>query len=189
MRIVYLGRVNLTAKILKDASLESEATFEVVESIESLNNNDLIFVDYENIDKLPEDIDSNRVVVLTSSSDKIANDFAFDTLKKPFLSGDVIDLIAKKSQLLYKSENVQTDILNPDEIEIVKSFLKEVESNSDDRVDIDKLYDMPSPKQLSYLLSADELIEVLKSVKPKKLRKILKGAKINISITFEKDNL
>jgi hypothetical protein len=98
-------------------------------------------------------------------------------LTKPFLPNDLIRAIEDVNIGYQKS------FLEMDDAHTVKSLLKQIDRRmidsgieSDDEVKISE----------SFSMSSEDFIEMIKSVKAKKLKKILKGSNITITIKFER---
>ncbi len=195
MKILYLGKRGIVAEILKKAAEQTKTDFRQSDNINKVDESGVIFADYEMLEELLErvDIDIQNIILLASSHDEIDEDIKCEVLRTPFLSSDAAAII--KNRYIQNSsededESLGVDILDPKEIDIVKSFLQDVESDDMTYDEINELSDMDEleeDSEESMTLTPDELISLVNRLKVKKLRKILRGAKIELTITFPKD--
>ncbi len=186
MKILYVGRRKIVSEILKKAVEQTENDFIQVDNPDDVDAQyEMIFVDYEISDELceKEDIDFEDIVIMASSYDDVDDDIECEVLRTPFLPSEVASIIQSRYEsrdMSIKNEDTESlgvDILDPEEIDIVKSFLKDVEDE-----DLSK-----NDSEESMVLTPEELIDLIMRLKVKKIRKILEGAKIELKITFPKE--
>lgn len=193
MKILYLGKRGIVGEILKKASEQTKTDYMQTDNINKVDDKyGVIFADYEMIEELyeKEDIDIQNIVLLASSQDETDEDMKCEVLRMPFLPSDAAAIIENRNNQNNEDESLGTDILDPEEIDIVKSFLQDVESDDMTYDEMNELSDMDEVEDdrgESMTLTPDELISLIKRLKAKKLRKVLRGAKIELTITFPKD--
>jgi len=139
--------------------------------------------------------DDIQTVLLYHPDNKLTQEYDF-FIKKPFLPSEIKNLIEHntKSDKKYidnstkatdQSVNQKTNVLNLDEIEMIKALLVEEEMElvgEDDLADVVLQVDDTDDHN-------DALLYALKHMKPKKIRKLLQGAQIEIKITFPKETI
>ncbi len=144
MKILYLGNKNIVEEILKEVAQQYGCGFIKRNNIDIKDIYEVVFIDYEIVQELDDkDIDSNKVVVVANSHDELDEDIRYEVLKTPFLPHDAYIAIESRCPKESKEEEdidiLKTDILDPVEIDIVKSFLEDVESDTIDSDDMGEL--------------------------------------------------
>jgi hypothetical protein len=178
---------------------------------------DLIFVDdalplYQESIVLAQTLGVEAIVLLAQGMNAEADRFP-QVLRKPFLpseiralveeqearihshadtSGSVEDvptsLPKKKKKKKKKKKSRQTnaaEVLDMDEINTIKSLLEEEGLEIVGEEDLAEK--VMQTEETAMLESQEALIQALRTMRPKKIRKLLKGAKVRIEITFPKD--
>jgi len=140
---------------------------------------DIVFIDESYgdnnaIQKAIDTLKSNRKIVLTTTT-KSSLKGVTQIVTKPFLPKDIVSLL-EVPQEIQKSPK-KTSVLDLEEIQTIKELLDGEFMESRDR-DIST-----NPKKKR---QQDDFIEKLLSLKTKKIKKILEGAEITISIKFPK---
>jgi len=178
MNILYLGESRVIQDILDDISQDMDFILYTDDNKKDEVDIVLADLDYIDIDEVVDIYPKSSIIAIVSSIDEKIDDI--HTIQKPFLPKDIIDTISKLS-----SDIKKTEVLNLEEIERVKKLLEETENiSSEESLESIDIYGSES---MSYNITADELINLLERVKIKRLRKLLKGAVIDISIRFPKD--
>ena len=178
MNILYLGDSRVIQDILDDISKDMDFILYTDDNKKDEVDIVLADLDYIDIDEVVDIYPKNSIIAIVSSMDEKIDDIY--TIQKPFLPKDIIDAISK-----LRSDIKETEVLNLEEIERVKKLLEEAENISPEE-SLESI-DIYGSESMSYNITADELINLLERVKIKKLRKLLKGAVIDISIRFPKD--
>ena len=186
MEVLYIGNKKVVEEILRSVAKDMECEFNSA-SLDNISGSDsIVFIDYE-IFKDSNDIDINTPIIIASSSDDIG-DIDSEVLCTPFLPNDVYEILEDRCPK-ESIDNIEATILDSKEIEIVKSFLADVESDiedsdilADENQEIDDLKERDS-----IVMTPDELIAIIDRLKTKRLRKLLRGATIELKITFPKD--
>jgi len=177
MNILYLGDSRVIQDILDDISKDMDFILYTDDNKKDEVDIVLADLDYIDIDEVVDIYPKNSIIAIVSSMDEKIDDI--HTIQKPFLPKDIIDAISKLNSNIKK-----TEVLNLEEIERVKKLLEETNISPEESLESIDIYNSES---MSYNITADELINLLERVKIKKLRKLLKGAVIDISIRFPKD--
>lgn len=177
MNILYLGDSRVIQDILDDISKDMDFILYTDDNKKDEVDIVLADLDYIDIDEVVDIYPKNSIIAIVSSMDEKIDDIY--TIQKPFLPKDIIDAISKLNSNIKK-----TEVLNLEEIERVKKLLEETNISPEESLESIDIYGSES---MSYNITADELINLLERVKIKKLRRLLKGAVIDISIRFPKD--
>jgi len=177
MNILYLGESRVIQDILDDISQDMDFILYTDDNKKDEVDIVLADLDYIDIDEVVDIYPKSSIIAIVSSIDEKIDDI--HTIQKPFLPKDIIDTISKLS-----SDIKKTEVLNLEEIERIKKLLEETNISSEESLESIDIYGSES---MSYNITADELINLLERVKIKRLRKLLKGAVIDISIRFPKD--
>lgn len=176
---------------------------------------DLIFVDdalplYQESIALIQTLGIEAIVLLAQESNTEANHFA-RVLRKPFLPSEIHALAEEqynkqdhRSPKKFSQKNTekkhtrkhkkkknkhhirtQTEVLDLDEIETIKALLEEegLEIIHEEELAENVISNPSSPSDRH-----EALIHALRTMKPKKIRKLLKGATVRINITFPKES-
>ena len=159
---------------------------------------DILFIDDGNFteDKLREIIYliNAKLKVLLFSKDKKAIDGIDKMLKKPFLPSTIISMFNSSDfpkrvtvekdieKLLVKNNSLEDKIkslvLDKNEIDTIKRLLLDSEDSTQTSNNI----------KVNDIKMENRLISLLMDMKPKMIKKILKGAEINITIKFPKED-
>jgi hypothetical protein len=134
-------------------------------------------------------------------------------IEKPFLPSEILEVVSpdnnqtesldtkideekkekkkrKRKKKKFKSVETEPNILNLDEIETIKALLEEdgLEIVHEEELVETVLSEGTSEiKKKKKKNTNKELLKALKKMKPKRIRKLLKGAKVKIKISFQKD--
>jgi hypothetical protein len=164
-----------------------------------LNKYDIVFVDDDSYcTDLEEQLSHTKIklkVILLDSNSTLNYDEEIFThaIEKPFLPSQIRDII----HILPNIKPVNTTkILNVNEIDKIKSLLNEDENHSNIPEAIEENFKTnthskkskrkKSKKKKEDLFTLEEkILATLKDMKIKKIKKLLKGAEINISIKFK----
>ena len=147
-----------------------------------------------------------HTVVLAQRGSLTQEPFAH-RVTKPFLPEEIADLMdrlltsdsslppqkkkakKKKSKKKQKAFKAETEVLNLDEIETIKTLLEEegLEIVNEEEL-AQKVLSDEEARETAEQKQHDALLKALRKMKPKKIRKLLKGAHVTIEIRFPKDN-
>jgi DNA-binding response OmpR family regulator len=174
---------------------------------------DLIFVDdalplYQESIVLAQTLGVEAIVLLAQGMNAEADRFP-QVLRKPFLPAEIrtlaeereaeirshigmsapaedlpVSLPKKKKKKKSRQAN-SAEVLDMDEINTIKSLLEEEGLEIVGEEDLAEK--VMQTKGADALDSQEALIQALRTMRPKKIRKLLKGAKVRIEITFPKD--
>jgi len=118
-----------------------------------------------------------RVVLLSSGKD-IDLDGVDMVVTKPFLPSDIVSILSGEDD---EEDSVPGDrlfgALDPEDIGIIREILDNDLADEEDGEE----------EIFSQSMSAEELIDRLLSIKPKRLKRLLAGAEVTISLKFPKD--
>jgi hypothetical protein len=176
---------------------------------------DLIFVDdalplYQESIVLAQTLGVEAIVLLAQGMNAEADRFP-QVLRKPFLPSEIRALVEEqeakirshadtsssvedvptslpKKKKKKKKKSRQTnaaEVLDMDEINTIKSLLEEEGLEIVGEEDLAEK--VMQTEETAMLESQEALIQALRTMRPKKIRKLLKGAKVRIEITFPKD--
>jgi len=204
MRVLLLSRSRVVQELVKLGikSLET-VELEIVEEPSELQGDryDLLLLDdgYLREFSAPEAdhlIVGRRVLLGREERDAEAWD---RVLPKPFLPGDIREILVEESPEPEEEEadleaflreelerEKETAVLDGEEIRRIRSLLDE----SPEEQPSGELSDLPEPEvspERDRAYSVDEILDLLERVKVKKLRKVLQGATIRISIEFPEE--
>jgi hypothetical protein len=127
-------------------------------------------------------------------------------LRKPFLPSEIRDLVEerrnelardpsqsvkakKKKEKKKKKKNkanidTHTEVLDPDEIEMIKALLEE---EGLEIVHEEELVERVMGEEIDRTDRHEALLQALRTMRPKKIRKLLKGATVRINIIFPEE--
>ncbi len=210
MRVLLLSYNHTVQEMVALALREEEVELVVAQAADQVEptNYDLVLVDdlsvaYEESIALLRALGVDAIVLLAQAGNMKAEDFG-QVLRKPFLPSEIQALVAsrrkeleddpslsvkakKKKKKKKKQKNRSkaahtTEVLDPDEIEMIKTLLQEegleiVEETELAQQVITATTDEEPARH-------DALLKALRKMKPKKIRKLLKGATVRIEITF-----
>jgi DNA-binding response OmpR family regulator len=175
---------------------------------------DLIFVDdalplYQESIVLAQTLGVEAIVLLAQGMNAEADRFP-QVLRKPFLPSEIRALVEEQEARIHshadtsgsvedvptslpekkkkKKKSRQTnaaEVLDMDEINTIKSLLEEEGLEIVGEEDLAEK--VMQTEETAMLESQEALIQALRTMRPKKIRKLLKGAKVRIEITFPKD--
>ncbi len=207
MKILLLSRNHVVRDMVKLAADKSGVRVETIEKPEDLKEDrcdlllvDEYFADRDWIKDASRTLLSRVSVLLAAYADD--NSSYFDRfVQKPFLPDEIGEIIEslklskKEAQKEKIDEEYDLDsfveeesltpsgpVLDPNDIEQIRKLL-------DDKVaDLSDADLMDSERQdLSGEVEAERVLRMLAKMNPKKLRKLLRGARIDISIHFPED--
>jgi Na+-translocating ferredoxin:NAD+ oxidoreductase RNF subunit RnfB len=170
MKILLLSQNRVIIEFIKIATRELNAKLYTLKSpnatLECKNFEAVIVDEHFGIlsckEMIPAQITYKKSILLTYDT---SNCRGCDVcIKKPFLPTDIVKALQKKKK----------SILDDDEVESIKNLLAETD---DKEQNIQK-------KVIS--LKPELFLDIIYSINPKRLRKLLKGAKVTITIEFEK---
>ncbi len=210
MRVLLLSYNHTVQEMVALALREEEVELVVAQAADQVEptNYDLVLVDdlstaYEESIALLRALGVDAIVLLAQAGNMKAEDFG-RVLRKPFLPSDIQALVAsrrgeleadpslsvkakKKKKKKKKQKNQSktapaTEVLDPDEIEMIKTLLQEE--------GLEIVEETELAEQVITATTDEEparheaLLKALRKMKPKKIRKLLKGATVRIEITF-----
>jgi len=178
MNILLLSNNYVVVEFVTLAANSLSAEIEVIENISdhSSDEYDFFIVDergsiLDDVESLMESLDISYSIFLCKRGSH--GDDLFDlSIQKPFLPSDIESALS--------SQTINRQVLNSIDIDEIKSLL------DDDFVDVDLDVDTDT---MPIVNIPDEpgILDALISMKSKKIKQILRGAEINISIKFPKE--
>ena len=171
---------------------------------------DLILIDdispvYEESVALVQALGVEAIVLLAQAGNMEAEQFG-RVLRKPFLPSEIRDLVEerrnelardpsqsvkakKKKEKKKKKKNkanidTHTEVLDPDEIEMIKALLEE---EGLEIVHEEELVERVMGEEIDRTDRHEALLQALRTMRPKKIRKLLKGATVRINIIFPEE--
>ena len=181
----FLGKI--AEKMSIDLHIERDVTRVDFEAYELVCVDDGISGYEELIEKLRK---REGGVVLFSSGMR-SDVSSVETISKPFLPEDMekciksyLERVEKGGVVFDEGEEMRKGaVLDPEEIDLIRNIL-----DGEDMQMKDGYGDFPSGENVERVkMDIDELIGLIKGLKLKKLRKLLKGAEIELSIKFPKE--
>jgi DNA-binding response OmpR family regulator len=203
MRVLLLSDNHTVQKMISIALREEEkvelVTAPSADQVEPTSY-DLILVDdalslYHESIALLQTLGVDTIILLAHGG-RHNEDHAVEILHKPFLPAEVRELIQKqrkksaaksskkkhKKKKKHASHASRTEVLDLDEIETIKALLEE---EGLEIIHEEELADQVLGENIPSTEDRHAaLIEALRSMRPKKIRKMLKGATVRIEITF-----
>lgn len=199
MKILLLSHNHVVREFVGLGADKADAKFDFVESVADIDidSYDIFFVDdrgdyLSQCSKLITNLNSCKTVLLYSKADSNHEKFDIE-IKKPFLPSDIKYIIENSDTIdepLYGEQ-----ILNLNDIDEIKGLL-------DDEV-YDKTLPIPTLadrikqtkkdiKKIEKTKKSEENMEIkllnaITKMEPKKIRKLLSGAEVTISIKFPKE--
>ena len=175
----------LLGLILKDKNYNLESQ----EDVENANreNYDIVFID-DSVQDLTSQIEyvqdglKSPVALLTNTDSNIEATYV---VVKPFLPYDIESIMEQLKDKITTA--TPTNILDPEEVAKIKELMEmddETESQEDILENIELLKDKKSLKVKKK--EAKELLLELCELDKKELKKLLKGAKVSIKISYKK---
>ncbi len=176
--------------VFKDGNIQSE---HAKLSDEAKNDSyDVIFIDdstpnlVDEIENIKDNFSYSKLILIGNSVDSTLVDIV---VKKPFLPKDIKDILKKINSTTNK-ENIsikETNVLNYDEIAKIKELMALTEIDEDKLSVIEKLEQNISQKLKGK--EAKEFLYECRGLTKKELKKLLKGAKVSIKISYKsRDN-
>ncbi len=188
MKIVLINKNPVVSKLIELSIKDTDYKIIETEDVNIINEDyDMFIIDDSCYNADMEQIISNKNVILLTNIKKFSDEsHTYKTLAKPFLPTQLFNLInssLSNEAILLKSIN--NNILNSDDIYKIKELLEKPDLTSDNQIYEDNL---------SYVFGKSEetkekrILMALLKMKPKKLKKLLKGAEITFSIRFPKES-
>lgn len=207
MKILLLTHNHVVREFVSLAADKSGAELDFVESISSVDwdSYDMFFVD-DRRDYLSQsysmigDLTNCTSVLLYNEENATHSNFDI-TIKKPFLPSDIQAVISNMDAYMDTSLDVNNktpyheQILNLSDIDEIKGLLDDDEEPQDLMVPSETLaerikrsIDLNTDLKNNNSASTEEkLLESITTMEPKKIRKLLAGASVTISIKFPKE--
>jgi len=206
MHILLINTNPMVSKLFTHALSEAYIPFESVEDTTTINHTyyDFLFIDEAVVERegeaYLEGIESGMRILFAHAMPQEPLASQFDTvILKPFLPIEIITLLADivpTPSPIEEDSPTDTSVLDHLEIAKIKDLLALDTHTSQEDPAI--FSDEPPRKTLTPKrkkrakkpkpTSEHALIEALTTMKPKKLRRLLQGAQITITINFNKDN-
>jgi len=188
MNVLVLSYSNVVIELLKLVFKEKNIKSENVKSIHDTSSNsyDLIFIDdsipkYElQIQELVDNFSYSNLIFIGNLNNKLQNLVDF-TIKKPFLPKDINEII-NNTKIDTNNKKIKTKILDAQEINKIKALMQieEIDNNEDIFKKLENKEDIALKKK-----EAKEFLIECSNISPKKLKKLLKGAKVSIKIKYK----
>ncbi len=204
--------ISLAIHNIKDAVLDIAESIEEIPAQEY----DWVLVDdtvpmYQESLSFSKKLSSSHTVLLYHPENKATEGFDI-LIAKPFLPDEIRQSIenhretppstsekskingekADKKKVKMKTDKTQTQVLNLEEIETIKALLEEdgleiVHEEELANTVLSEEHKATKKKKKQKRDPQQELIDAILKMKPKKIRKLLKGAKVTIKIKFPED--
>jgi len=196
MKILLLTQNHVVKEFIELVADRVGAELEVWDRVETVTDSgyDFLFVDdrgvlLEEAQKLLDLLDTYQNVVLYTRPNVLHEQFDVQ-LKKPFLPSDIQKILDRMPNP--KVHQIEDQILNIQAIEEIKNLLEhegmEIISEEELIDEIDTGLDRQETGEAQNSDSHEKLLEALTAMEPKKIRKLLKGAEVNITIRFPKED-
>ncbi len=212
MQILLINKNPIVSKLFELSAKGMEGIeIDEVEDIERLSpeSYDMLFIDDgdstdDEIEECIYSIDAKQKIVFVSDDAKFVNGVD-EIIKKPFLPSTIISMLRST----YGEERVATEqdieklivenvelseeqrdsgdslILDRGEIDMIKKLLLDSEDDIVD--DLYELEDNTESDDSDDIEIEEQLLEAITKMKPKLIKRLLKGAEINITINFPKE--
>ena len=196
MKILLLTRNHVVREFIELVADRVGAVLEVRENAEDLSDQeiDFLFVDdrgelLEQSLSLLDSLEHAEHVVLYNEL-KEAHSLFDRQIKKPFLPSDIQEILEDTTPSV--AHLAEDQILNIQDIEEIKTLLEdegmEIVSEEDLVDEIDTTEEEKLVEREEEAVDSEvKLLEAILEMEPKKIRKLLRGAEVQISIKFPKE--
>ena len=213
MKILLLSRNRVVREMVRMAAREAGAELESVGAIGEVEGDryDLLLMDASSseersLEALQEHLLVARKGVIASEENGEHEGFDF-TVPKPFLPSDILRVIRESTLSEAAAEEKEmtlgmflsgredlgrgkaempTHVLDGDEISKILTLLEETEESS--QSGMGATFAEPDRQKVELRQDSEEWIDRLFSMKPKRLKKLLAGAEVTITIRFPGEN-
>jgi len=131
-------------------------------------------------------LDVLRSIILYSEK-KNHHEFFDHKIKKPFLPSDIQYIL--ESQPIKNTSKEEEQVLNIQDIEEIRGLLEsegmEIVSEEELVDEIEMEHEVSEAEKETYM--EEQLLMALRNMEPKKIRKLLKGAEMTLTIRFPKE--
>ena len=195
MKILLLTRNHVVREFIELVADRMGAVLDVRDSVAQIEDvgYDYLFVDDRGVFlqesmALVEGLDTYQNIVLYNETDPLHEKFDLQ-IKKPFLPSDIQAILEQTPEP--KEHDAEDQILNLQDIDEIKSLLEDegleivAEEDLVDEIDTENAYGImeTEPSKVE-----EKLLQAITKMEPKKIRKLLKGAEITLSIRFPKES-
>ena len=189
MKILIISNSLIVQELLKLVLDNREDSAEYIQRAQDADdiNYDIVFID-DFIPELKAQIDfvksrlKAKRVILLGGEDLELGSVVDIVLKKPFLPTDIEDILEK-----FNTEDIDTNILDPDEIAKIKALMELDEDSSEDELTYIDMLENRENLKLKKRAAKEFLYEIL-SLDKKELKSLLKGAKVSIKVEFKESH-
>jgi len=196
MKILLLTRNHVVREFVELVADRVSAQLEVRDVVEGIEDEgyDFLFVDdrgdlLEQSISLVDMLDTQRNVVLYNET-KAIHDLFDQAVKKPFLPSDIQAILEEK--VVSRVHLEEDQILNIQDIDEIKSLLEdegmEIVSEEDLVDEITAESGLQIVESEADPSMEEKLMEAITEMEPKKIRKLLRGAEVTITIRFPKES-
>jgi len=208
MNILLLTHNHVVREFVEHAARELSATFDIAGNISDIQNKiyDFVFVDdrseqFGDIMHILDRIGSTSVILYNNDREEF--EYFDKKIKKPFLPADIKNVLLEKEKINQATtqENIEIDVsdrdthvLNLQDIDEIKALLREdgleIVSEEDLAEEIENQSRITDEAEETKAVHEIEemLLSAILKMKPKKIRKLLKGAEVTLKIKFPKDS-
>jgi hypothetical protein len=190
MQILLINKNPIVSKLFLLSAKDIEGLeIDEVEDIKHLpqESYDILFIDdgdstNDELEEYIYSIGAKQKILFVSDDNRFINGVD-EIIKKPFLPSTIISILHSsydEERVAIEENNNNGPILDRAEIDTIKRLLLDSEDEIDAQVDI---IEEDSAE------AEERLIKVLMDMKPKMIKKLLKGAEINITIKFPKEEM
>jgi len=203
VKVLLLSPSRVVREMVRLATEKAHAKLECVEDLSQVREDhyDFLLVD----EHASHDVDSMKehlivgTTVLIHSPENLSREGYDHSVAKPFLPSDILRIVeSRQSESKVPEESFTLDdfttavngqgtrVLDGEEIAKIRSILiEESEGESEEMSSIEGVEEK-GEEALSFPVDPVELIGYLRSLKPKKLKKLLEGAEVTITLRFPK---
>ena len=208
MNILLLTHNHVVREFVEHAARELSATFDLAGNISDIQHKtyDFVFIDdkseqFGDIMHILDRIGSTSVILYNNDREEF--EYFDKKIKKPFLPADIKNVLLEKEKINQATtqENIEIDVsdrdthvLNLQDIDEIKALLREdgleIVSEEDLAEEIENQSHITDEAEETKAVHEIEemLLSAILKMKPKKIRKLLKGAEVTLKIKFPKDS-
>ncbi|NPA50310.1 MAG: hypothetical protein GXO02_01610 [Epsilonproteobacteria bacterium] len=196
MKILLLTQNNTVASLVKlTIDTIEDANIDIVSDIDDISKDcyDVLLVDdtFLNLNEVLKEIKDKLIIketILLGKGDAVVKEAVDKVLNKPFLPRELEALLEKSSILESEAEEeIENLYEEPKSFALDAKEIMQIKALMDDDM-FEKRKEVEEDSLNKESIDFERFIEMINSLKSKKLKKLLKGAKIKIEIEFPKEN-
>ncbi len=196
MKILLLTQNNTVASLVKlTIDTIEDANIDIVSDIDDISKDcyDVLLVDdtFLNLNEVLKEIKDKLIIketILLGKGDAVVKEAVDKVLNKPFLPRELEALLEKSSILESEAEEeIENLYEEPKSFALDAKEIMQIKALMDDDM-FEKRKEVEEDSLNKESIDFERFIEMVNSLKSKKLKKLLKGAKIKIEIEFPKED-